>query len=157
MSQALLPAWTLAYVEMDQRGVLRSITREFQERRVSPETTGLAAGVGLTLAIVAGAWWYSRYTTRHRRPQNSPRALFRELCREHGLEQRDRRALSKLARDSRLRVRAQIFLSPHCFEEARLPPAHTASGQRLRALGSAIFGETQWDSMARTVAAQPTG
>ena len=60
----------------------------------------LVIGVLAVVGVVAAVWilyWLFTGSDRVRR-HNNPKALFRELCRAHGLGFRDRRLLARLAR-----------------------------------------------------------
>lgn len=71
---------------------------------------------------------------------NSPRALFRALCRAHSLDWRSRLLLRKLARAQNLAMPARLFVEPERFSEAKVPAAlrrHTNDIDRLR---TRLFG-----------------
>lgn len=101
------------------------------------------ASLGWPLLAVAAVgvalWMFTRY--RHggngRRSYNSPRELFRSLCRAHDLDRGQRRLLRKLATQLKLPEPAAIFLRPEHLTEAgpKLMPtrveAITALRQRL--------------------------
>jgi len=80
-----------------------------------------------------------------RRLYNSPRALFRALCRRHELDASSRRLLRNLAAHHRLSMPAQIFLLPDCFLPEGLSPALQAHAAQLAVLRQQLFG-AQHDS-----------
>lgn len=93
----------------------------------------LAAGlVAIALAVVL-----LRLCRRFR--TNSSRALFRELCRAHGLNQSSRRALKRLATARGLKNCAVLFVEPRYFETTDLPPALKAAGTEIKLLHDRLF------------------
>ncbi len=75
----------------------------------------------LVAAVAIAVWILSRQAAllERRRHTNSPRALFRQLCRAHGLKFGNRRLLWQLARYHRLEHPARLFVEPDRFELAR--------------------------------------
>lgn len=70
-------------------------------------------------------WWLGQGSSGTR---NSPRALFTELCRVHGLKAGDRQLLLVLAETNQLVQPCDVFVDPMFFDEARVPP--TLSGRK---------------------------
>ena len=91
-----------------------------------------AAVVGVALALVL--WrWCGRYRT------NSSGALFRELCRAHGLSQSSRRTLKRLAAARGLAHPAALFVEPRHFETSDLPPALRVAEKDVQHLRERLF------------------
>jgi len=70
-------------------------------------------------------WWLGQGSSGTR---NSPRALFTELCRVHGLKAGDRQLLLVLAETHQLVQPSDVFVDPTYFEESRVPP--TLAGRK---------------------------
>jgi hypothetical protein len=88
----------------------------------------VVAAIGLVLLRIRG-----RFRT------NSTRALFRELCRAHGLSQSSRRLLKRLAAARGLSNAAELFVEPRHLELDDLPPGLQAAGKRLQILRERLF------------------
>jgi hypothetical protein len=86
-------------------------------------------GAVAVFAII-GLWMLSRWWLGQGSPgtRNSPRALFTELCRVHGLKAGERQILLVLAETHQLVQPSDVFVDPTLFEEARVPP--TLSGRK---------------------------
>ncbi|MBX3412311.1 MAG: hypothetical protein KF708_06295 [Pirellulales bacterium] len=98
----------------------------------------------LTLAVAglaALALWARQVRAGSGRQQNNPRALFRALCRAHGLDHASRRLLDQLARQQRLADPARLFLEPERFEAASLGPALKSQQGRYASLRDRLFAE----------------
>ncbi len=93
------------------------------------------AGVG----IWALNWAANREKTRRRKP--SPRRLFGELCRTHGLNRRDRRLLNQLAEASPVETPGELFLRPELFERESLADAVKQDADELQAIARILFEE----------------
>ena len=95
----------------------------------------------VVIALATTLWLASRRAgARERRGFNSPRALFGELCRGHGLKWENRRLLWRLARAQQLTHPTQLFLEPDRFDLANLGPDLAAQHEQFALLRDAIFG-----------------
>jgi hypothetical protein len=74
-----------------------------------------------------------------RRPVNSPRRLFRDLCRLHGLDRGSRLLLVRLARYQKLDHPGRLFVEPERFEPGNLGPL-ASKQQRYREIRERLFG-----------------
>ncbi|MBM4092300.1 MAG: hypothetical protein FJ276_23160 [Planctomycetes bacterium] len=95
------------------------------------------AMVLLVAAVVV--WGVSRAVAiREGRGSHSPRRLFAELCRVHGLDAPSCRLLRQLARSHRLDHPALVFVRPALFDQldATLQP----SSDQVRQLKDRVFG-----------------
>lgn len=109
----------VAQAEWYQRFRLRSNT----------DPRSLLALVLLLIGVVVVVWGASRwFQIRERRKRHSPRALFRELCRAHGLSARDRHVLWQLGCRHFVNQPAAIFVAPQYFEPQYFEPQYAAQG-----------------------------
>jgi len=120
--------------------------RGMQERFGGPqsrfELDDLVTGLLLLGACSLGIFLLSRFANQDRRRSfNRPRALFRELCKAHGLDFASRRLLARLARSQKLKHPARLFLEPARFEPPNLSPELAAKAAELRALRDRLFRE----------------
>lgn len=115
-------------------------------------------GAVAVFAII-GLWMLSRWWLGQGSPgtRNSPRALFTELCRVHGLGAGDRQLLLTLAETNQLVQPSDVFVDPTFFEEARVPSALSGRKadvanlkQRLFAGHAPAVEETADDATANT-------
>lgn len=98
----------------------------------------------LTLAVAglaAIAVWARQVRSKGERQYNNPRALFRALCRAHGLDHGSRRLLDQLARQQRLADPARLFLEPERFEPAHLGATLKSQQARFATLRDRLFAE----------------
>ena len=100
--------------------------------------TGLLIVAGIVLAMI----FLSRYLAKHDRGRvyYNPKALFRSLCKAHGLDRRSRRFLWQVARWQRLAHPARLFLEPNRFDVANLSPQLRRQTEMLERLQATLFG-----------------
>ena len=98
----------------------------------------LTLAVAALAAIAIGA---RRLRSNGERQYNNPRALFRALCRAHGLDRASRRLLDQLARQQRLADPARLFLEPERFEPANLGASLKSQQARFTSLRDRLFAE----------------
>ncbi|HVW36808.1 MAG TPA: hypothetical protein VHB99_05870 [Pirellulales bacterium] len=127
----------------DQADVLRSMSRGFHGKDAE-----LDLGTMLSCLLVAAAFFIaigllSRWAAPKERSGSyrSPRALFRGLCRAHGLDAAQRRLLLRLARSRQMPQPAGLFLQPECFAASTLSPELQGQNEALQSLCATIFGE----------------
>lgn len=120
---------------------LDGMRNRFSGRGAKLDTADIVVGVLVLLGIAAGIALLSYLVSRQdkRRGFNSPRALFRELCKAHGLARSSRRLLRQLARWQRLSHPARIFLEPERFDPANLSPRLRAQIDDVRQVRDQIF------------------
>lgn len=93
-----------------------------------------------TMAVV-GSWLLIRFAGRRGgRAYVNPLALFRELCRVHGLNTVERRLLLALAAERGCDQPATLFVAPHCFQVETLGAAFERDHEQIRALHARLFG-----------------
>ena len=113
----------------------------FREGGSSFEPTHLLAGLAVVIALAILLWLLSRYLQRDGdRSPNSPRQLFRELCREHQLSVSEKWLLWRLASARNLTHPAMVFIDKRCLELESLPHDWHSAKPQLRQLRERLFG-----------------
>jgi hypothetical protein len=99
----------------------------------------------VTGVLVAGVLLWQLVTSRAygRLPANSPRGLFRELCRAHRLDRPRRRLLKRLAVARQVSPAALLFVQPECFAAADLPGDLDDQAAAIAELEQRLFGESR--------------
>ncbi len=94
--------------------------------------------------LVASAVLWQLVTSRAfgRLPSNSPRGLFRELSRAHGLDRSGRRLLKRLAAARGVAPPALLFVHPECFGVEGLPDDLLDQATTIAELEQRLFGES---------------
>jgi hypothetical protein len=97
----------------------------------------------VTGLAVAGAllWQFLNSRAYGRLPSNSPRGLFRELCRAHGLDRSRRRLLKRLAAVRQVSPAVLVFVQPECFSPVDLPADLDEHAATIAELELRLFGE----------------
>ena len=96
----------------------------------------------IVLGVIALAiWLLACFKERQDGPErtNSPRRLFRDLCRAHGLKFSDRWLLWRVARWQRLSQPAKLFLEPERYDAANLSPRLRSRQTQLAKLRDKLF------------------
>ena len=77
----------------------------------------------VTGVLVAGVLLWQLFSSWNngRLPSNSPRGLFRELCRAHRIDRAGRRLLKRLAVARGVSPPVLLFVRPECFTVTDLP------------------------------------
>lgn len=97
----------------------------------------VAAAIVLAVLVIGFA---CRYLPRIlKRMQDSPRRIYRTLCRAHKLSWSHRRLLLKLARSSGLPPQS-LFLQPETLESALRDPNWQHATAHISALQAKLFG-----------------
>ena len=120
---------------------LQSMGGRFRKGNSSLDGGDIALWV-LVLAVVATLFWLlTRFRERQDGPDrtNSPRRLFRELCRAHHLKFSDRWLLWRVARWQRLSQPAKLFLEPERFDTANLSQSLRTKQPQLAQLSERLF------------------
>jgi len=132
-----------AWLFGDQADVLRSMSRGFHGKDAE-----LDLGTVLSCLLIAAAFFIaigllSRWAAPKERAGSyrSPRALFRALCRAHGLDRSQRRLLLRLARLRQMPQPAALFLQPESFATSTLSPELQGQSAAVQSLCATIFGE----------------
>lgn len=121
--------------------LFRSLNQQFSGANFRFGWMHVLVGLGILGGISAGVWLLNRLAHREggQRRYNSPPALFRALCRAHGLSRGNRRLLKQLARHQQLADPARLFLEPERFDTPNLGPALKAQRARLQAIREQLF------------------
>ncbi|MFV1964785.1 MAG: hypothetical protein ACC628_05140 [Pirellulaceae bacterium] len=118
--------------------------RHFQRGGSTLETEDLLVLFGVLCVLVVVVWLFSRYLALHEKQgRNSPRRIFRELCRAHRLGWADRQLMRQLARWHRLPSPSLLFLDAPRFEVRALGPAFARRARQLTAIRERLFGDAQ--------------
>ncbi|MGE0761221.1 MAG: hypothetical protein AB7O38_29685 [Pirellulaceae bacterium] len=116
--------------------------------RFQPGANGLSATQWTTILLVFGGgiavvgliWLLAeRYHSRHYRTYRSPRRLFHELARAHGLSRDERQLLQDIAAWHRLPNEATLFVSPERFQTSELRKA-LGKTHAIDQLADKLFG-----------------
>lgn len=126
-----------------QQSRIADLGRNFRgaNSELSSKDLFLVSFVVIAVAIlVAVLKRLSRETPQ--RPTNSPRRLFRDLCRLHGLDRSTRRLLKRLARQQQLDHPSRLFVEPERFDAHNLGSL-AGDQRRLHAIRQRLFGAAE--------------
>ncbi|MCG8584746.1 MAG: hypothetical protein MI757_08555 [Pirellulales bacterium] len=120
---------------------LESMGGQFRKGSKTFDLSDLVAWIAVIVVIALLVWLLVRFKDRQDGPDrtNSPRRLFGELCRVHGLTLKDRWLLWRVARWQRLSHPAKLFLEPERFDAANLSTRLRANQARLTQLRERLF------------------
>jgi hypothetical protein len=133
--------WVFYLVQWADGPRWRSMSSGFRGSRARFDSGDVVTGLLLLAGVALGVFVLSRLLSRQERQRayNRPRALFRSLCKAHGLDRSSRQLLRQVARWQRLAQPARLFLEPNRFEPAALSPRLRAKGALLARLRDRIF------------------
>ncbi len=119
----------------------REMGRDFRVDHTKLDPSLIIATLVVLIAVIAFLGFLHRLMNRRegRRLYNSPKQLFRSLCRLHELTAADRRTLVQLARSERLPQPASLFLDPDRFTTALKSPPWQSQRQQLERLRTKLF------------------
>lgn len=125
----------------DRSNIFRDMGSGFREKRESFEPTDLLWWVLVVAVVFAvfGAVGSILANQDKRRLYNSPRALFRTLCKAHNLDRSSRLLLRQMAYALKISIPARLFMEPDRFEPARLPLELRPQHEAIAALGKRLF------------------
>ena len=115
----------------------QNVWGRFDHQRPTYDVLQILLALTAALVVAAAGLALLRFAGRFR--ASSPRALFRELCRAHGLDASGRRLLKKLAAARGLSNPSLLFVEPKFFEATDMPAALQSSGTRLQRLHDDLF------------------
>ena len=119
------------------------ITNMGKRFRVADPSVSVLQIVGwsvLAVVVILVVWRVVQAVAiRDGRSYTSPKRLFRDLCRLHGLDWPNRRLLRQIAKANRLDQPAHVFLQPALFDTAQLKPPLKPFAKQIRALGKKLF------------------
>ncbi len=126
-----------------QQSRIADLGRNFRGPEAALTSRDLLILACIALAVTAMVLLLKRLSRGgQKRRTNSPRKLFRELCRLHGLEHGNRQLLMRLARFQQLEHPGRLFVDEGCFDAANLGPL-AGDEKRLAAIRRRLFGETR--------------
>jgi hypothetical protein len=99
--------------------------------------TALAVIAALAFVLYCVNRWHSRHSGRQ--SFNSPKAMFRELCKAHKLDRKARQLLKQVARWQGLAHPARLFVEPERFETINLSPQLERRSAELQKLRAKLF------------------
>jgi len=111
--------------------------------------------VGVVVAAGILYWLFTGTERVHR--HYHPKALFRSLCRAHGIRFRDRLLLAQLARHHGLEHPARLFLEAERFAPTTLSPRLHRNLDALSALRAILFTEPPGAAAHSTLAGYAVG
>ena len=119
----------------------RSMGSGLRGTRARFDSGDVVTGLLILGSVILGMVLLSRYLARTDRGRvyNSPRALFRSLCKAHGLDRGSRRLLWQVARCQKLAHPACLFLEPNRFAAANLSPQLRQQAETLKRLETRLF------------------
>lgn len=130
-------------IQLAQETPWRSMGSGFRGARTRFDSGDVVTGLLILAGVIVGLFILSRLLSRQDRQRvcNSPRALFRSLCKAHSLDRRSRRLLSRVARWQRLAHPARLFLEPNRFDGSNLSPELGPKRAALAGLRERIFAD----------------
>jgi hypothetical protein len=139
--------------------LLRGMGSGFRGKKATLDTKDLLIWVGIVAGVAIVVWFLSQLLSRQERVRrfNSPRALFRILCRAHELDRASKSLLKRLARYHQLSHPARLFLEPQRFELDGLGPEWVSQREPLAVLRERLFAAPIGEESAEQPADQPSG
>ncbi|HET6883652.1 MAG TPA: hypothetical protein VFI31_26095 [Pirellulales bacterium] len=124
----------------DQQAI-RNVMRGMHGRQESFDANGLATALLVFCLFFVSVWGLARLFMKPQAGPNesNPRALFRDLCRLHGLARRDEHLLLRVARHHGLTDPTLLFLDQRLLLPALCGQAGHGHASRLRELQLALF------------------
>lgn len=119
----------------------REMGREFQADHSKLGPSLIAASVMVLLIVALFLYALYRLMNRQegRRLFNSPKQLFRSLCRAHQLSRAEQKLLMQLSRVEAIAQPASLFLDPDQFDAAMADPAFVGHEKRIERLRTRLF------------------
>jgi hypothetical protein len=113
----------------------------FREKQERFDVTDVLLWILLPIVFFVAVGLLARLLARGDKHQlfNSPRTLFRTLCRAHQLDRPARSLLTQIARVEGIEQPARLFLDPQCFRRQPLHPALEGKRAAIEALAARLF------------------
>jgi hypothetical protein len=123
--------------------VFRSMGSRFNPKRVRLDGSDLAIWICIIAGVTLVVFVLSKLLSRQERIRrySSPRGLFRELCKAHGLDRAERRLLMRLANHHQLEHPARMFLEDERFGLESLSGELRGQGSEIVRLHDRLFAE----------------
>jgi hypothetical protein len=133
----------------------REMGRDFRVDHTKLDPSLIIASLIVLVAVIAFLWFLHRLMNKRegRRLYNSPKKLFRSLCRLHELTRAERRTLVSLARSQQLLQPASLFLAPERFAASIASPAWQSQRRQLERLRTKLFAKM--DELRQTDVTNP--
>jgi hypothetical protein len=146
MSEPFLP------ILVAQADRWREMGRDFRVDHTKLDPSLIIASIVVLIAVIAFLWFLHRLMNRRegRRLYNSPKQLFRSLCRLHELNGAGRRMLVQLAHSQQLPQPASLFLDPDRFAAALKSPAWQSQRRQIERLRAKLFAGLDDAAAAKT-------
>lgn len=138
-----MTSWTESALTLLAEGdPFGNMGRNFRGEEAQVDFYEVTTGLAFLVALVVGALLLTKLLSRQDRLRrcNSPRSLFKELCRAHSLSRHERQLLKQLSLDHGLEDPLSLFLDPSRFRDAGLLAAWQPRRQQVRDLGERLFG-----------------
>jgi hypothetical protein len=123
------------------RSLFHEMGAGFREKREHFDALDLLLwillGIGFFVFVGVLSWLLAR-SDKHQL-FNSPRRLFRTLCRAHQLDRPSRWLLVQIARAEGIDQPARLFLEPECFQRDRLHGSLEGKHAAITALAAHLF------------------
>ncbi len=132
-------AWLLA-----SRSLFRDMGAGFREKRTHFDATDIVLWIVLGIGFFICVGLLARLVARSDKHQlfNSPRGLFRSLCRAHQLDRSARRLLVRIARARGIDQPARLFIEPSSFRSPAVHSALAGKNAAIEALAARLFPAT---------------
>lgn len=126
---------------LGQSSRLESLASGVRYKSSTFDSSDVLLGFGIVAGVILGISFLYMLMNRSERTRrfNSPKELFRSLCRVHQLDRANRRVLKAMARHQRLTQPARLFLEPERFESVNLSPALRTQLGVVEALQAKLF------------------
>lgn len=117
--------------------------RDFRTDHTKLDPSLIVASIVTLLVVIVFLWGLSRLLNRQegRRLFNSPKQLFRSLCRAHELSRAQCRLLLQIARSQGATQPASLFLEPELLESAARQPQFKSQQEAFRQLRARLFSD----------------
>jgi hypothetical protein len=146
-----IPVFATNLLLLAGRNVFRDLGSGFRTKRETFQPSDLIPWIIVTAIVIGGLAILARIMARREKQAfDSPRALFRELSRAHGLDFANRQLLRRLARTAGVKPPARLFLEPQRFEPTSLPKDLQEKWPAIEALRARLFGQGPQEGSAAT-------
>jgi hypothetical protein len=148
-----------AYWLLADRSLFRDMGSGFREKRQHFDGTDILLWILLAIGFFVFVGFLSRLLARSDSHQlfNSPRRLFRALCRAHRLDRSARRLLVQIAQVHQLDQPAHLFLQPGRFQLEPLPATLAGKKNAIAALAARLFPPVATAPATSRPAGEPAG
>jgi hypothetical protein len=134
--------WLPQFALLAETERARAFSETFRGATSQPEITGffwIATGICVLLLV---SWIVYRLLPKENRPRtiDSPRGLFKALCRAHELDGASRRLLWRLAQQHHPQHPAVLFTTPESLEARLATSKSPREAAKYRRLREQLFG-----------------